>query len=326
MIPYTERDTDLNFRPPYRITGVEGLAAVRRIHMRETQQWLDDTLNWRPDEREPSPEFTALPFAFVVFMKMASMRSLDPLHEDWGAVSESEMVVTLPVVAWDNRGLPSLPTLKFYPIVLCLDSSPAMISGREVFGFPKILGEVDIGPEGGEARCEVAVRPGDPVTHRNRRLLKLARIQDGPAAAPPASYGGGLVEMVKDELLADFDELWLDHLAHRKLLRGVLNKGLEWLVDQLGSLEVTQEFVFLKQFRDVARPAEACHRSVATSALTFSNLTELMRESGEWELDVPELRSSDLLNRIGLESGPIGAPLRSAFNFDLSLGTQLWST
>ncbi len=41
MIPYTERDTDLNFSPPYRITGVSALSAVRKIDARAAQEWLD---------------------------------------------------------------------------------------------------------------------------------------------------------------------------------------------------------------------------------------------------------------------------------------------
>ena len=70
MIPYTERDTDLNFRPPYRITGVEALSAVRKIDIHEAQKWLDETLNWRPTDEDLTPKFTALPIAFVVFMHM----------------------------------------------------------------------------------------------------------------------------------------------------------------------------------------------------------------------------------------------------------------
>jgi hypothetical protein len=326
MIPYTERDTDLNFRPPYRITGVEALAAVRRIDAGEAQRWLDATLNWRPAGVEAVPEFTALPVAFVVFMKMGGMCSIDPPHDDWGSVSESEMVVTLPVLEWDNQGLPSLPVLKFHPIVLCLDSGPAMISGREVFGFPKIMGEVDIGPDGGEARCEVAVAAGHPVTLRNQRLLALRREPDaGPAVPVPGSFGSGLAAMVRDELIGGMDAGWLSHVIRHNPARALLNLGLEGLLALFDRLEVSQEFVFLKQFRDVAHPGTACHRSVASSPLVFSGLTHLTRETGDWELEVPEWRSSGLLRRLGLTSGPIGAPLRSRFQFDLGAGKTLWT-
>jgi hypothetical protein len=329
MIPYTERATDLNFRPPYRITGVEALSAVRGIDREMAQQWVDETLNWRPPGQTARPEFTALPMAFVVFMKMAEMRSIDPPDHDWGGVSESEMVVTLPLLEWDNRGLPSLPKLRFYPIVLCLDSGPALISGREVFGFPKIMGAVEIGADGAEARCEVATRPGDPLTRRDRLLLSLKRHPDTVASHPvanPDSFGKGIAGMVKDELLARWDPPVLEPLLRARLGRRLLNRGLEELVELLESLEISQDFVFLKQFRDVARPGEACHRSVASCALTFSELTHLSREDGDWVLEVPAHRSSELLQRIGLESGPVGAPLRSRFQFDLALGTTLWST
>lgn len=328
MIPYTERDTDLNFRPPYRITGVEALSAVRGIDREMAQQWVDETLNWRPRGEEPSPEFTALPVAFVVFMKMAAMRSIDPPHHDWGSVSESEMVVTLPLIQWDNQGLPTLPKLCFYPIVLCLDSGPALISGREVFGFPKIMGRVEIGAAGAEARCEVATLPGDPFTRKDRLLLSLSQLPDTTAVRPetePDTFGKGIAEMVKDELLANLELSRIEELLHPRWTRGILNLGLEGLVAVLEKLEISQDFVFLKQFRDVERPERACHRSVASCALEFSHLTHLSREAGDWELEVPDHRSSALLTRIGLRSGSIGAPLRARFQFDLSLGKTLWS-
>ena len=328
MIPYTERDTDLNFRPPYRISGVEALSAVRGIDREMAQQWVDETLNWRPPGEEPSPEFTALPVTFVVFMKMAAMRSIDPPHHDWGSVSESEMVVTLPLIQWDNRGLPTLPKLCFYPIVLCLDSGPALISGREVFGFPKIMGRVKIGANDATARCEVATRAGDPLTRRNRLLLAMRQLPDTAAARPetaPDSFGKGIAEMVKDEVLANLDRSRIEDILHPRWSRGILNLGLEGLVNLLEKLEISQDFVFLKQFRDVERPDRACHRSVASCALEFSNLTHLSREAGDWELEVPDHRSSALLKRIGLRSGHIGAPLRARFQFDLSLGKTLWS-
>lgn len=328
MIPYTERDADLNFRPPYRLTGVESLSAVRGIDRETAQQWVDETLNWRPRGAEPSPEFTALPMAFVVFMKMAGMRSIDPPHHDWGSVSESEMVVTLPLIRWDNRGLPTLPRLCFYPVVLCLDSGPALISGREVFGFPKILGRVRIGAAGATARTEVATRPGDPRTRRNRLLLSLKRVAgsaDSPPAAGPDSFGKGIADLVKEELLANWERSRIDELLNPRWSRGLLNLGLESLVALLEKLEVSQDFVFLKQFRDVERPERACHRSVACCELKFSGLTQLSREAGDWELKVPDHRSSALLKRIGLAPGAIGAPLRARFQFDLTLGKTLWS-
>jgi hypothetical protein len=326
MIPYTERDTDLNFSPPYRITGVEALSAVRKIDTHAAQRWLDETLNWRPPGEEPRPEFTALPIAFIIFMHMKSMCSVNPPHDTWGAVSETEMVVTLPVLEWDNQGLPSLPSLKFYPIVLCLDSGPALISGREVFGFPKIMGQVEMGPDAGVVRTEVCRREGEAFTHRNDLLLALRREQANGQASTPDSFGKGLAEMVKDELLGEVDDGVLGHLLNLNPARKALNFTLGGVVDLFEGLEIGQKFVFLKQFRDVENPRLACHRSVAECELEFSGLKSLSRESGDWELEVPEWHSSSLLKRIGVESGPIGAPLRSEFQIDMSLGKTLWTS
>ena len=326
MIPYTERDTDLNFSPPYRITGVSALSAVHKIDTSAAQEWLDETLNWRPPGEDLAPKFTALPIAFVIFMHMESMRSINPPFNKWGAVSETEMVVTLPVLEWDNEGFPSLPKLKFYPIVLCLDSGPALISGREVFGFPKIMGRVEMGPDGGVVHTEVCRALDEPTTDKDGLLLSLTREkEDGPASTPD-SFGKGLAEMVKDELLGEIDNSALGHLLNLNPARKALNFTLGGVVDLFEELKVEQQFVFLKQFRDVADPSLACFRSVAECDVTFSSLKSLSRESGDWELKVPEWHSSSLLKRIGVTSGPIGAPLRSEFNMDLSTGRTLWTT
>jgi hypothetical protein len=326
MIPYTERDTDLNFCPPYRITGVEALSAVRKIDTSAAQEWLDETLNWRRPGEDLTPKFTSLPFAFVIFMHMESMCSIDPPHDEWGAVSETEMVVTLPVLEWDNEGFPSLPKLKFYPIVLCLDSGPALISGREVFGFPKIMGRVELGPDSGVVHTEVCRNLGEATTDKDGLLLSLRREKaDGPASTPD-SFGKGLAEMVKDELIGEIDDSALGHLLNLNPARKALNFTLGGVVDLFEGLEVGQKFVFLKQFRDVANPRLACHRSVAECGVRFSSLKSLSRESGDWDLQVPEWHSSRLLKRIGVESGPIGAPMRSEFQMDLSLGKTLWTS
>jgi Acetoacetate decarboxylase (ADC) len=330
MILYTERDADLNLRPPYRMTGVEGLIATRRISARAAQQWIDETLNWRPAGTTERTRFSALPLAFNVFLRIEAMRSLDPQHSGWPAMRESELSVVLPVVESRPGELPDFSSLKFYPVMLCLDSSPAMISGREVFGFPKFLGSVDWNDRGGEARCEVAGRTGDPVTVRDARLMALQRTGN-PLAQPPDepldSFSTGLARMAAEVLagvsfVEDFTrdiwrELWGD-LSESMLMT--------WLIEALTAMAGPFDFVFLKQFRDITDPRQACYRCVATSEIRFSGVTSPRFLGGDWELDVPPHRSSALLAKLGLESGPIGRPLRMDFDFDLSLGRKIWSS
>lgn len=330
MILYTERDADLNLRPPYRMTGVEGLIATRRISARAAQQWVDETLNWRPAGTKERTRFSALPLAFNVFLRIDAMRSLDPQHSEWPAMRESELSVVLPVVESQPGVLPDFSSLKFYPVMLCLDSSPAMISGREVFGFPKFLGSVEWSDRGGEARCEVAGRPNDRETTRDARLMALHRAGDPLAEHPDEpldSFSTGLARMAAEELagggiMEDFTrQIWRE-------LWGDLSEGLlmTWLIDALTAMAGPFDFVFLKQFRDITDPRHACYRCVATSEIRFSGVTSPRFLGGDWKLDVPPHRSSALLTKLGLDSGRIGNPLRMDFDFDLSLGRKIWSS
>jgi hypothetical protein len=330
MILYTERDLELNLRPPYRMSGVEGLIAARRISGKAAQQWVDETLNWRPAGTGERTRFSALPLAFTAFLRIGRMRSLDPQHDDWPAMRESELSVVLPVVESVPGELPDFSSLKFYPILLCLDSSPAMISGREVFGFPKFFGSVGWDDLGGEARCEVAAALADPMTTRDALLLGLRRgnsLLGGDADEPLDSFSRGLARMAADELkggnvIADFTrELWED-------LWGDLGESalIGWLIDALAAMAGPFDFVFLKQFRDIVEPRHACYRCVATSEIRFSGVTSPRFLGGDWELEVPAHRSSALLAKLGLDSGPVGRPLRMDFDFDLALGKKIWSS
>jgi hypothetical protein len=321
MIPYTERDAELNLRPPYRMSGVEGLVAARAISWRGAQAWVDETLNWRPPGTPAGPRFVALPLTFVVFLKIDRMASLDPLHANWPPLAESELSVVLPLVEITPGELPDLGSLAFYPVLLCLDSSPALISGREVFGFPKIGGAIAIASDGAEARCEVS-------GGRDRRLLALRR-EAGEEAELEASGAPAaeLARMAREALGGARDEKdGEDEGFLRELWNDVGEALSTWAVEALSAAAGPQDFVFLKQFRDIAEPRAACHRSVAASAIRFTEIRSARLAAGDWSLDVPTHASSSLLARLGLDSGPIGRPLWLDFDFDLSLGRTIWST
>lgn len=328
MLPYTERDSELNLRPPFHMGDVEAWVSVKRIDWKATQDWVDETLNLRPAGEASEPRFLAAPLAFVTFMQIGSMRSLDPLHEEWGAMEEREMHVIVPVIEDRAGELPDLFEPQFYPILLCLDSSPAMIAGRESYGFPKVGGRLLFEDGRLEARSEVWKEAGDPRSARDELLLGLRRDAGGAAhtAAGGRGPGGALVDLIEEEFGRAGD--WLEQGAEglwNRVWRGQLMRQVRLrFARALEDLAGPQDFVFLKQFRDHADPSRACWRGVVRAPVDFSNLRELDREDGDWCLEVPRHRSSDLLARIGLESGPIAAPLRARYDFTLPLGQTVW--
>lgn len=329
MIPYTERDAELNLRPPFHMGDVEAWLSVRKIDWGAAQRWVDETLNLRPDGVAAEPRFLAAPLAFVTFMRIGAMRSLDPLHEGWGAMDEREMHVIVPVIEDRAGALPDLFDPLFYPILLCLDSSPAMIAGREAFGFPKIGGRLVFEDGLLEARCEVWKGEGHATSSRDEVLVGLRRRAEEPRrAAAGSGPGGALVELIEEEfgrvgdrIEAHFEAFWEE--IWRSSLLGQVRRKFAAALERLAG---PQDFVFLKQFRDHHRAESANWRGVVRSPVEFSNLRSLDREDGDWELEVPRYRSSDLLARIGLESGPIAAPIRARYDFSLLLGTTVWSS
>lgn len=326
MIRYTERDAELNLRPPFEMRGVEAVVTAKTVDWGALQDWVDETLNWRPAGVRCERRFAAGPVAFVVFLKVAAMRSRDPEHVGWGAMEESEMHVTVPVFELHAGLVPNPFDPVFYPLLLCLDSSPAMIAGREVFGFPKIGGEIEIVDGRCTARAEVWCGEREPRTVRGELLIGLERSGEATPAGAVGTPAEALGELTagglgRGEVGAERWEKLRDVWSG-----AALDEVLEWLPRWLGRVRTRQEFVFLKQCRDHRVAARASYRAVISTDVEFFGLRGLSRETGEWRLEVPEHRSSSLLRDIGLETGPVEAPLRVNFDFMLPPGRTVWSS
>ncbi len=326
MIRYSERDTDLNLRPPFEMRDVKALVTAKAVDRRGLQDWVDETINWRPPGTGGGRKFVALPVAFVVFLKVGAMRSRDPRHAGWAAMEESEMHVTVPLIEVHGGVLPNPFDPVFYPLLLCLDSSPAMIAGREVFGFPKVGGDIVIADGRCEARTEVWCRETEPRTKRGELLVGLERRGGAARAAVPGTPGAALGELAAGGLSRGGVGAEVRGFLAGVWSGEVFDDVLEYLPRLLGRVRSEQEFVFLKQFRDHRTAAAASYRAVISTEVGFSGLRELNREAGDWRLEVPEHRSSKLLGDIGLASGPVEAPLRMGFDFVLPLGRTLWSS
>ena len=98
------------------------------------QALCDKTLNLAPATRYRVLSSTVL----ITFMRMERLASTQPAAAACGSFAETELNVSLLLAAEEKHGPVWLPhRLVWNMPYLWLDSSSAMIAGRDIYGFPK---------------------------------------------------------------------------------------------------------------------------------------------------------------------------------------------
>jgi hypothetical protein len=198
--------------------------------------------------------------------------------------------------------------------VLCLDNPVAMIDGREVYGFNKQRGWLDMSPRDAAAPAFKADVFGATVNGANvqwERVPLLEVNNTGWLTAP-------------GEILGDMAEVVAGLVSEApKLLP--LRPGLPLLGEFLQALiDGTAPVLFLKQFRDIENQELACYQAICTAdtKITAFHGARLMKPGKLTISPVANLKIAEVFG-IGpsIETG-IGLQL----NIDMAFlpGRELW--
>jgi hypothetical protein len=221
----------------------------------------------------------------VLVCFLASPR-LTSASEPIGSVADHEVAVWVPLV--ERRG--DAVRLRVWMPYLWVDTDIAMVTGREVWGFPKELGHYRP-PAAGEPyvlRAPVFRRFGPDVEAEEVDLLRV-----DAASHPTTSAWHDLEDAAHGlaELLG-----WSSTRAH-----------LSWRDDArllLDLLEVAGHrripVVNLKQFRDAADPTRACYQALVASDLQVTGFHGGGPLWGEHRVTVTRCASHDLVGDLGL--------------------------
>ncbi|MEM8637301.1 MAG: hypothetical protein AAGG51_00585 [Cyanobacteria bacterium P01_G01_bin.54] len=146
---YIERGGEQSFAPPYQIKNAELYLFALKANRQKLQALCDQYLN------HPKSAFEYRPILGCVLLGFHGCESLIPAQTNLSFAQEGEVLFWIPV--WkrlksaagqaDAATQLSAP-LMFTPYIF-LNSSPALISGREALGYPKQWGWVDF-PKGGK--------------------------------------------------------------------------------------------------------------------------------------------------------------------------------
>lgn len=301
-IPYVARDALLH----------SGLI-MSRLSVSALQSICDRILNQPADGAVRFQVFSRYVLFSALYVRR--MQSADPVDAPKGFVREADIGFWLPTFGGPVDRLGSW-RLRWLPVYLFVDSGPAMANGREIYGYPKILGTIERSAGATNKNASVTVSAlafktfGPDVEGRAEQIF---------AWRPHGARDDPQLESMNPEaILQTFNEALFED-------RPELAKPLQ--ADLRGPAWVRMPMVFLKQFRDHDRPNTACFQAITEVDVEATSIKGGGWLSPKQELVVtPALASHPLATDLGLADGK---PLHLGFwlnlDFSVGFGKTIWA-
>lgn len=247
---------------------------------------------------------------FLSFAEIDRIVVLDDLERNNG--SSSEIDVTIWVMA--RRLDDGFFALRFIPVYLFVDNGPAMASGREVWAFPKQLGQFDFSPQ--------------PVARGAARSFKVNGYVLSPYEPTSRAAWAPLCEVIPDAVPPRDESILgtLEALAGTVLSRltGGISEMAAKLQAALGAGAVTM--AFLKQFPDAANPMTACYQGIIEAQSRVLALRGAGLTANTYRLQLKSYASLPFADELGISPDPqdVGKGIWVDFDFALDLGAEIW--
>jgi len=316
---YVERGSKQTFVPPYRASGARIYGFILESDPAALGELLDRALN------RPSGGRTAyrpgLPLVFLTFADILSLASTTPPDSRIGWVPERDVAFWVLGVATKKEGpVEVAESIAFYQPYLFVDSPQALLTGREVQGFPKEYANIDMTREEsntGSMSVRTHVFPKfEPTTEiQVRELMRVSPV--------PGSVGDA--DLSRFETLAEL-------LAYvgKEVLSGAAKvplPGLKFLFElreELANKEVP--CVFLKQFRDARDGARACYQAIVHVPMRVTAFRGGGLLPGRYRLELADFASHPIAKELGLARESFGSLLGAYIDIDFELerGDIVW--
>lgn len=247
---------------------------------------------------------------FLGIAELGKVQALGRGLEDKGYTSEID--VTFWILA--RRQHDGIAKIRWIPAYLFVNSGPVLVTGREVWGFPKQLGRFSFSPldlsPGGARTFEVegtVVSPYGPDSQA--RWAPIIEVR--PHKSPPGSHG----------ILQS-----LEHLAEEAV--GRLTGDLLSMASQIGTAIGTGNMVmaFLKQFPDAERPGTACYQAIVEAEAQTTRMRASGLTNNTYEVRVTSYDSMPFLQELGIAPDwhDVGHGMWIDFDFTQELGKEVW--
>jgi hypothetical protein len=310
--------------PPFTYPGVTARIFPLRANLNLLRAFCDSYLNVAPEVCEFLPY---LPYVLLVVLDYGRM-SLDELNLGW--VSQHEVLFEVPLGMWrrDRLGRRIFSGWVVNTPFIVVDNAASLTTGREAYGWPKVLAELQDSPE------RWLIDPRNPTRFLtldvkgldsdapNVRLLEIDQ-QSGqnPSLVPmdlevidpfgrlsrltrtSMSMGRDLAQLLLGAPLAGFDS------RRSGDRRAVLFDSLRQLSGFYGEPGVN--VVTLKQFRDFEDPTLICYQALVKSRLEvarynrggFLGLNNLLRGdiTGGFQIRLHDNPAFPIVASLGLQ-------------------------
>lgn len=250
--------------------------------------------------------------------RMQSLMAPDS-NKGWG--KEIDVSFWVPLLAL-KRGLGAWSFLRlvWFQPYLVVDNAWAVAAGREIYGFPKEMGQIQAPQNPGDPALftvdTLVLDPFAPNTEaQSKRLLEIRRLDAGTIGAPARRWD------IMAEAYADFLEAVL---AGEELIRLPVS-GLAIRRHEL-AFQPRVTSVFLKQFRDAADGRRACFQSIVEAPARITQLRSIGALDGRYEVTIARFASHPIIAELGL-SGSVQPTHGWYVDFDFTMenGQEIWS-
>jgi hypothetical protein len=313
-VPEAPRALPQAFSPPYRGRDVRLYEFLLPAAPASLARFCDTAFNGPSGgavHYEP-----LLPFVLLSFVDIGQLSAIDAPQADIGWFHERDAVLWFlaRATAHPLRG----QAISGVPVYAFVDQPQALITGREVEGWPKEWSTVTMGranaDPGAVAVSTVAVPAFGPLVQGlPMEIMRVSRVPGEGAAADEEVLTSGA------DILR---RVWSDLGAAATLLRpGVAIDVVEEI--HSGAVPLT----FLKQFRDAADGSRACHQSVVEVPMRGMNVTRGGLLPGRYAVWLAEVASHPIAADLGLDRAAL-ASVRGFwldFDFVVERGVEVWS-
>jgi len=209
---------------------------------------------------------------------------------------EKQVILQVPVgIQYDSSPLRAVrPSLAWFAPFIWVDSAITMADGREVYGYPKGFGTVDLEPNNWKFALETL--GGDTnQTWQPHVLIKVER-----HSTSLRRHSGDVEDTITRDMPDDMKKLFLASISS------------QW----------TQ--VFLKQFRAIEDGSLACLQQITTATYDVIRTGLSLLIGDDYYLSLMALLSDKIGSEVGLSSQRVATPFKLDLNMTMNAGQVLW--
>jgi hypothetical protein len=320
---YIIRGGEAAFNPPYNLENTQFYGFVLEGNSEALQSLCDrylnipgqDVFHYRPVSH----------YVLMVFDKIGKIYSTIPEGENKGFFPEhGEVMFWILTEAEPLQEGGDKHYAWFIPYIF-VDSGPAMILGREVYGFPKELAQFELpeypsNPEHFSLQTMVLKTFSADSSITLEEVVKVQSTTNNEENLTPGSNFEKETSVNFKAAIEEFDEVFEAFKIDKNCLRD-LPSGIKLPV------------VFLKQFRSEQDGNAACYQAIVEAAFTFQrfrfdwpDVIPFKLYKREFQVDITDYVSCPIAGDLGLQATQTAKfAFWVHFDFSCGEGKEVWS-